>query len=192
LLIVGCALLISSCDLFNAPKQPDYLSKIDADIAWANAAKITVTVAYPPEWGVSPQRGTGSCGDTRVGYPFDVEFDPYAEYALLRWEAYATQSLPGNWLTVSDPEAVLLSKARKIDNPSLPIMSQSGGSGKVTLYSSEDVTLIPFSREQPRVVQSVPDATMEKQWSKSSIVPDTGSMGKVPCCNCSSIRRQPA
>ncbi|MDR0313778.1 MAG: hypothetical protein LBI14_09280, partial [Treponema sp.] len=52
LLIALCSLLIS-CDLFNGPIQPDFIGKIDAEIAWANAARLNVRVEYPSGWGTS-------------------------------------------------------------------------------------------------------------------------------------------
>ena len=54
-----------SCSLFNAPQQDDYFKKIDEEIAWANATRLTVNVAFPPEWGGSPQAGVNRCFDEK-------------------------------------------------------------------------------------------------------------------------------
>ena len=71
--------IFSACGLF-MPSDPNYLNKIDKEIAWANAGRLTVTVTYPQEWGSSPQFGAGSRDNVRiyetprVGYAFTVEF----------------------------------------------------------------------------------------------------------------------
>ncbi|MDR2923754.1 MAG: hypothetical protein LBU85_10510 [Treponema sp.] len=157
-------LLICSCDLFTGPKT-DLFQKISDEVDWANAARVSVTVMYPQEWGTSTQRGTGRCinhlgtlGDIRVGYPFEVDFQPIAEYAMTLnpakpeitgWRAYRTADLAKiNW----QEEPARLQNIPQIDRVSLPVVDEGGGKGLVTLYSSEAVTLIPFCRAQPRIV----------------------------------------
>ena len=67
--------------------QDDYFDKIDQEIAWANAAKLDITVAYSYEWGSSPQ--AVGCFDAlwekekpRKGYPFNVEFSSSMTYGM--------------------------------------------------------------------------------------------------------------
>jgi len=81
--------LLSSCDLFNGPKV-DVFQQISDEVDWAAAERLTVTVAYPPEWGNSPQAGEGKCGDTRKGYAFNVEFTPLSGFGFEKWLAFKT------------------------------------------------------------------------------------------------------
>ena len=76
----------ANCSLFSGPPDKDLLKKIDAEIAWANAKKLIVTVAFPQEWGTSPQRGENQCGDVRQGFAFNVEFVPSSAFSLIGWE----------------------------------------------------------------------------------------------------------
>ncbi|MCL2442741.1 MAG: hypothetical protein FWD13_04665 [Treponema sp.] len=88
LLLVFC---IVSCE-----GDPDYLAKLDAEVAWHNAYKLEVIVAFPEAWGFSPQRGTDRCRDDihnvtpRTGYSFTVHFDPNPAYSNAEWKAYKT------------------------------------------------------------------------------------------------------
>jgi hypothetical protein len=69
-----------SCELFNAQYDPDYWQKLEDEIAWANAPKLTVAIAFPATWGTSnPQQGTITpARDIRKGYStnFEIEFTP--------------------------------------------------------------------------------------------------------------------
>ena len=69
LLLVICS-LFTACDLLNAPTDPDYFQKIDEEIAWANAPRLTVHLSYDPEWGTSnPAMGQITpARDIRQGY----------------------------------------------------------------------------------------------------------------------------
>ena len=94
---VYIVLFIGSCDLINNPKDPDYLDKLYAEIDWANAAKLSVTVAYPGEWGRSPQEGPNNSGDVRLGYKFNVEFTPNSSYGFLEWLAFDSNEYSTNF-----------------------------------------------------------------------------------------------
>ena len=174
-IVICCFLLITlcftACDLFN-PTDPDMLAKIDAEIAWANAARLNITVAYPQFWGTSLQRGTGRAGDTRVGYEFDIDFTPSPDYSFLNWLAYDTKKLNAafpNW--INNANVITEDKINEIfklnalhslpvlEGIELPQFDLGGGTGrvKVTNDSVLDITLIPVSREQPRIIRSTPD-----------------------------------
>ena len=45
LFIALCSLLVINCDLFQ-PKNPDYYNDLLDEVAFANAPKLTVTVAF--------------------------------------------------------------------------------------------------------------------------------------------------
>ena len=96
-------LLFVSCNLFTAPLQDDYFDKIDEEIAWANAAKLAVRLAYHSNWGSStPVRGpislvAGGGLDIRKSYDFSLEFTPAPAYSLSEWRVYPTAELPAGW-----------------------------------------------------------------------------------------------
>ncbi|MCL2044735.1 MAG: hypothetical protein FWG89_11420, partial [Treponema sp.] len=75
LFTVLCSLLTVSCDLFQ-PNNPNYYQELLDEVAWANAAKLTVHLSYDPEWGTSnPAMGQITpARDIRQGYAFDLEF----------------------------------------------------------------------------------------------------------------------
>ncbi|MCL2879837.1 MAG: hypothetical protein FWF29_06300, partial [Treponema sp.] len=155
-------LLFAGCELFSGVPAKDLMDKIDEDIKRQKAAKVEVTVAYPLDWGFSTQYGTNKCGDVRQGYPFNVDFAPQPDYALLEWRAYATADLQADWLIwLEDPEKYFDTdnKAQQITGVILPVVDQGSGTGQVTINTTDPVTLIPFSRCQPRVTGSVPDSS---------------------------------
>ena len=58
LVLVLLVCLFGACDFFNNPIDPDFLRRIDAEIAWANADRLEVTIAHLTEWGTSnPPQG---------------------------------------------------------------------------------------------------------------------------------------
>jgi len=69
--------LFIGCELLNAPLDKDFYKKIEEEVAYANAEKLTVSVSFPDEWGRSPQFGDNKCGDVRKGYAFNIEFLPH-------------------------------------------------------------------------------------------------------------------
>jgi len=152
-LLCSGLLTVTGCDLLNAAPKTDYLDKIDSEIDRANAAKLTVTVANPLAWGSSPQAGTGRCGDVRKGYAFDVEFTPSAAYSLVEWRAYASSSLPADWM--SDP-VVRLAGIATIDGTVIPAADPNGGVTTITINTTEPVTLIPWCVDTPRVLKTDP------------------------------------
>jgi hypothetical protein len=85
---------LAGCDLLNKP-ETDMGDLIDEAVAWANAARLTVSVDYIGEWGGSnPVRGTITPAmDIRKGYEFEIEFTPNAAYSFQGWRAYKTQAI---------------------------------------------------------------------------------------------------
>ena len=153
-------ILFPSCELFNNPTDARFLGNLYDEVAWANAEKLTVTVGFPAEWGSSPQRGTGRCGDVRLGYEFQVEFGAMPGYGFEKWLAFPTSVYDqlNKSLSVSDienlePAVVLASNKVKI----VPLETVSGSHvASVTIYVTEPVTLVPWCGDRPRIIQSNP------------------------------------
>ena len=165
LLIAGCALLISSCDLFNAPARPDYLSKIDEDIAWANAEKLTVRLDYPSAWGTSSPSAGPVTMDIRAGYAFDIEFTPDLAYAFKGWRVYETSSLStaalgGDWRVVE----TLLDSVPMLSDWVIPPYTPRGGKNSFTLHNTVPVTLVPWCVTEPYVIRTEPRDNPQGLW----------------------------
>jgi len=140
------------------------LAKIDAEIAWANAEKLNVTLAYPSAWGVSnPAQGVISPGfrDIRLGYDknFSFEFTPDTNFSLDSWVAFYSSSitveaLGGNWL-----EDISLLPVGSISNTEavLPVnINPNGGTFSFKVNTTKPVTLIPWCVPSPRVIRTEP------------------------------------
>jgi len=170
--IVSIVLIFAaSCELLNGSADPEYLDKLHEEIAWANAPRLNITVAFPESWGTSFQHGVGRAGDTRVGYAFDIGFTPAPEYAFLGWHAYDTDELNRlypNWINqanaiTQDKVIHSLRNMPRLEGIDLPQFGLGGGEGKVEVSSSDvlNITLIPVSNEQPRIIRSTPNSSTE-------------------------------
>ena len=157
------ALTTISCDLFTKPKDPNYLKKIDEEIAWANAAKLTVTVAYPDEWGSSPQ--FAGCFDAvrtkekpRKGYPFNVEFTPNAMYGFIEWLAFGGEHTLAEITAMGyDAAAEISLNGKGVAVTEAATTNTGAKASAVTVNSiSGAVTLVPFCDTRPRIILSDP------------------------------------
>ena len=166
-LFVHCYLLFVSCNLFYAPKDIDYWEKIEEEIRWANADQLKITVAYHEGWGSSPQIGLDRCFDAvrtretpRSGYPFNLEFSPNALYGSPYWRAYLTDSLPEGW---EDNPLVpeLLSRTPLTNDEEVSFSSPRGSSITVTVWITEPVTIVPYSKPEPRILEIFPPFSRE-------------------------------
>ena len=152
-----CFLLIfvCSCDLFNATVNPDLWKKIDEEIAWSNAPKLTMRLEYPAVWGTSnPQVGGVSYPgtmDLRQGYEFTLDFTPTRAYTLVEWRAYETASLTWPW-----DETALDDAVRITEGIEFPETIPEGGTFSFKINSGNNITLVPYSISQPRVYRYVP------------------------------------
>ncbi|MDR0623656.1 MAG: hypothetical protein LBG10_04435, partial [Treponema sp.] len=143
-----------ACDLLINKPEIDLEKTMDAEIAWANAPRLTVGLSYPDEWGGSnPPRGTITSLDIRKGFPFDVEFTPSAAYSVLGWRAYRTSALPANWI---DNPAAALEGVKQLEEGAVSIAAAGENKSTVTLTISDPVTLIPWCRDQPRIISTDP------------------------------------
>ena len=163
LLFVLFYLIFTGCDLFNGTKEDDFLKKLDEEVDWAAAKSVAITVDFPPGWGSSPQLGKNNVRDTKgrpvkVGYEFEISFTPNDEYSFLGWRAYKTEDLPYTNMTEL---TALLDRAEFLDNIILPQVDEGGGACKLTINTPGAITLVPFSRAQPRIISSVPDGNID-------------------------------
>ena len=165
LFFILCSL---SCELFNNPADPHFLGKLHDEVAWANADKLTVTVNFPPQWGSSPQLGTGRCFDNkrvnenpRLGNVFYVEFSPLPEFGFEKWLAFPTSAYAGldTSMTAAQIEAENLHlNGQGIQQmPGVTITESISTTGArvatVTIHISEPVTLVPWCSDRPRLTQ---------------------------------------
>jgi hypothetical protein len=147
------SLVLAGCDLLSNKPEIDLEKAMDEAIAYANAARLTVTVAVPDGWGFSPQQGTNRAGDTRRGFPFDVEFTPAPAYAFLEWRAYRTSVLPADWR--NDP-GTALHGVEELEEGAVSIAAAGENRTGVTIAIGEPVTLIPWCRDEPRIIRTDP------------------------------------
>ena len=153
--------------MFNNLPETNLEKKMDEAVAWANAPRLTVTVAYPLEWGFSPQSGQNQCRDNnrpneipRRGYPFAVQFDPNVVYGDARWEAYLTGDLPADssWYISSSSITETLKglESRRLNAAEISFSSQPGNKTIVVVKTAKAVTLVPRTEPQPRIIKSNP------------------------------------
>jgi hypothetical protein len=154
LLFVLCSLLFASCDLFTGPKV-NLLKQISDEVDWANAPKLTVSVAFPQAWGTSnPQQGVITpAKDIRKGYPFEIEFTPDTAWSFNEWRAYRSP-LPEGWTA----NLTLLDGLERLDGVSVevPTLPPRGGAGSFKINTTEAVTLVPWCKREPYVTRTVP------------------------------------
>ena len=163
--IVICLFLFSTCELFY-PTDPDMLAKIDAEIAWANAKKLDVTVSIPPGsgWGSSPQSGTNRCFDTirtretpRLGYPFNVEFEEGSGFSFRGWLAFNSNEYSLAIAAMDFEEAKTYSLNEKGVSITVGNISHTGSiPATITINIDVPVTLVPFCDTRPRILQTNP------------------------------------
>jgi hypothetical protein len=159
-------LVFSGCDLLNNKPEIDLERAIDETIAWANAERLTVSVAYLDTWGSSnPTKGTITSIDIRKGFPFDLEFSPSAAYAFLEWRAYRTAALPANW--IDDPVTVL-EGVDQLEAEAWSVAGAGGDKRTITLNTAGPVTLIPWSRDEPRIIRTDPPMDIQNLYYPSN------------------------
>jgi len=146
------SLFIVSCDLFTGPKV-DLFQVISDEVDWANAPKLTVSVAFPPEWGNSPQSGEGKCGDTRKGYEFGVEFTPLSGFGFEKWLAFYTADYADQDKNLSYSEVEGSSLNGKGVNITESTSDTGAKTAKITVNITEPVTLVPWCNSRPRLTQ---------------------------------------
>ncbi|WP_461257370.1 hypothetical protein, partial [Treponema sp. R80B11-R83G3] len=160
MLTAHCSLLIVNCDLFTGPKV-DVFQQISDEVDWANAAKLTVTVAIPSGWGNSPQFGDGKCGDTRLGYSFNVEFTPNSGYGFRGWLAFNSSGYnQQNIIDLGYEQALAASlNGNGVDLTAGSVTNTGAYPAAVTIHVNAAITLVPFCDNRPQIVRSNPPLT---------------------------------
>ena len=153
-----CMVFICSCELFNGAADPGYLDKLHEEIAWANAARLTVTVGFPAEWGSSSQRGTGRCGDTRLGYPFKVEFGAMPGYGFEEWLAVYTDDYDELNKSLSAGDIIESGITRNEIDVFFETIPTAFGSHTTTVVIKTEIpiTLVPWCGDRPVITYSNP------------------------------------
>ncbi|MCL2442003.1 MAG: hypothetical protein FWD13_00875 [Treponema sp.] len=154
-----------SCDV-----DPDYLKKIDDEVAWHNAEKLNVRLEYPIRWGTSnPVQGSIAPGliDIRKGYEFSIEFFAEQDLSLVSMRVYKTAAFEalGDWRNSTDVAGVLNSQAAlngRLDGSDAVILVSpdaippSGGRFTFKIESTENITIVPYCEPRPRILRSNP------------------------------------
>ena len=141
-----------SCDLFSGDTDNDLLKKIDAEIAWANAAKLTETrLGADPLWlnSSNPPVGRITTIDIRKGFPFTVECEPAANYGFEEWLAFYTDVYDSLDKTLS-ANAV---RSHALNGAGVDIEESADGlRATVTIHTGErPVSIVPWCSPRPRL-----------------------------------------
>ena len=151
--IITSSLLFFSCDLFTGPKV-DLLKKINKEAEWANAARLSVRIDYPGEWGTSsPSPGTLSM-DIRRGYRFNVEFTSLPGYGFEQWLAIPTSEY--NSLDKSQSANQITSLNGKGVTITEDISVTGARTAAVTITTSTPITLVPWCSNRLTIIRSNP------------------------------------
>ena len=171
-------ILAVSCDLFNKPKDPHFIKKIDAEIAWANAKKLTVHLSFDRNWGTSnPGQGkiTPKPMDIRQRYAFDIEFNPDTAYSLAEWRAFSGE-LPQGWeedISQLEDEGI---KARELEIGkdfvlvSAPEIFSRGGNYSMKINVTGIVTIVPWCKTEPRITRTEPRFMPNMELPRGSVI----------------------
>jgi len=84
--------LIFSCDLFNKPSDPDFLDKLYAEVAYANAPWVPLRIE-PGILGTASLMGSQH-RTVKLGYSFKLVFQPDRNYPFQGWQAWVDGSEP--------------------------------------------------------------------------------------------------
>jgi len=154
-LIIHCSLLIVNCDL----PEGDLQGKIEENVQWYNAARLSVTVAIPSGWG----GGTDRCFDAvrtdekpRQGYPFTAEFTPAGGFGFVEWLAFnsstytlaeiaAWNSITAKENSLKEADGVVISAPSNTNTGAIAVT--------VTVNAAVPVMLVPFCDTRPRLGQ---------------------------------------
>jgi len=185
--------LFSACEFFDN-NDYDFLRKLDAEIAWANAERLTVSLEYPGSWGQGAIETTAA--DRRLGYDFDVEFNPMQGFSIAQWRAYKTADMQAyrnnqegnwNWVQMANPADELLKMEETVSalewgkdkDIELSFSPQSGrGVFKIKINIKDAVTIVPLCNNAPEIMRTYPPMTAELNYYRptETIIVDLSSV----------------
>jgi len=154
-----------ACELFSGPEF-DVLRQIGDEAEWAKAAKLNVRVEYPASWGSSNPTGTITpAKDIREGYAFEIEFKPDQAYSLDGWRAYRSP-LPDGWTR----DIGKLDDLERLDGVTVevPNIPARGGTGRFTINTTDNITLVPWCKAEPYVIRTDPRNSPDTAYSRGT------------------------
>jgi hypothetical protein len=157
-------ILMAGCDLFNSQTNSDFMANLDAEIAWANAPQLELTLAIPPGWGTSPQiAGFRDAVRTnerpRMGYSFNAEFTPNSGFRFVTWLAFKSGEYTLAEIAAMDFDEALEKSLRNTDEVLItpPVLTPAGAfSSTITININIPIILVPFCDERLHVRHSNP------------------------------------
>ena len=172
--------MLIACEFFDN-NDYDFLRKLDAEIAWANAERLTVSLEYPGSWGQGTIETVAA--NRRLGYDFDVEFNPMQGFSIAQWRAYKTADMQAyrdnqegnwNWVQMANPADELLKMEETVSalewgkdkDIELSFSPQSGrGVFKIKINIKDAVTIVPLCNNAPEIIRTYPPITAELNYS---------------------------
>jgi len=159
--IFSLLFFLSSCELFDTLPEEVLQAKIEENVQWANAARLSITVAIPSGWGESPQSGPGRCFDKartnekpRKGYPFTVEFTPAGGFGFFAWLAFNSDAYTLAQITAWDINTAQENSLKNTDGVVFSALSYTNTGAvivTVTVNAAVPVMLVPFCDTRPRL-----------------------------------------
>ena len=102
LLLFTFVFTFSTCDLFNASIDEDFLKKIDEEIAYANAPWVPVQIVTGGLGVSNPLQGSHE-KIVKKGYSFILRFQPFSNYPFQGWQAWVEgESVLAHWKSDED------------------------------------------------------------------------------------------
>jgi hypothetical protein len=154
--LIVASLSFFGCDLLNNKPEIDLEKAIDDTVAYANAARLTVTLAIPDGWGAS--NTPVSTIDIRKGHGFNLEFSPSAAYSFAGWRAYRTAVLAGvpNWRDAPADMLEGVTPVPQVEAGAFSAVSIGENKHTLTINIRDPVTLVPWCEDEPRVIRTDP------------------------------------
>jgi len=158
--IFHCSLFIVNCDLF-APADPNFINDLYAELAWANAVRLNVRLDYADGWIISPAPHQLDREKTRKSHAFDIEVEVSTAFGFANnWLAFYTEdydALPnkGLGLEIEDVQDIVIDDKKIIEIEPV-VITGSRRSVKVTIHTTDDITIVPWCSNRPRVASTNP------------------------------------
>ncbi|GBU29455.1 hypothetical protein R84B8_03020 [Treponema sp. R8-4-B8] len=131
---------------------PEGMSATDtiviAPIGW-DSGNANARIAVPEGWGTATPPA-GQLSGIRQTFPFDVEFVPSAIWAFEGWRAYSESEYN---------KAIAGNSAQQLSDSIAAVTLGTNGKAKITVNNADEVVLVPWCNERPKVTMSNPPLT---------------------------------